>query len=130
MKVFIWVALAGAMVVLVACGHYSEEEAIFIPHNRTSDPQAAIVDGREIMQLAPNSATNTEIKVLVARRPVGNYGYGPSQVDKLVQVSVAFKNLRTGRLSYDLSCTAGAKVKTVITVYQDGQLTCTTLYTW
>jgi hypothetical protein len=117
-----------------ACSRYSEEEAIIIPKNHSSDPVAAIVDGVQIAELAPNSTQNLEITVLVARRPVRDSGYGPSQVDKLVQIEVVFKNLRTGRLSRQATCTAGAKVKTVMSYHPvqgtDGYADCTTLYSY
>jgi hypothetical protein len=119
---------------MAACSRYSEEEAIFIAHNHSGDSVSAIVDGNVIAQLAPNSATNREIIVLVGRDPVRNHGYGPSQIDKQVQVSVVFKNARTGRLSRETTCTAGAKVKTTI-IYEpqngtDGYATCVTSYSY
>ncbi len=118
---------------MVGCGRFSKEEAIIIAHNHGNDQMAAIIDGTQIAQLAPNSVQNNEIIILVGRNRSGSYGYGPSQVDKLVQISVVFKNLRTQRLSRETYCSAGAKVKTLI-VFQpqsggDGYAQCTTLHT-
>ena len=129
---FLIIALA---ILASACSNrYSEEEAIFIVHNRTNDRATALVDGRQIVELAPNSATNGEIKVLVAHSRTRDYGYGPSQIDKRVEVVVAFKNLRTGGLSREAFCVAGARVKTTI-IYEpqfgtDGYAMCRTLDTY
>lgn len=132
-KLLAALAAAMAMSALVGCGHFSEEEATLIGHNHGADPMGLAVDGKEVAQLAPNSVANNEIKILVARDRIGSYSYGPSQVDKQVQVSVVFKNLRTSRLSRETYCNMGAKVKTLV-IFEpqlgtDGYAYCTTLYT-
>ncbi len=131
LALIVWVLIMAA-VCSGGCSVFSKEEAIFIAHNHSGDPVAVIVDGQERAQLAPNSTLNNEFIVLVPRPPVGSYGYGPSQVDRQVQVTAVFKNLRTGRLSRETYCTAGAKLKTLV-VYEpqigfDGYATCMTLY--
>lgn len=123
--IFLAIALPG-------CGRFSEQEAIFIGHNHSNDAVALIIDGQEKTQLAPNSTTNKEFIVLVPHPPGGGYGYGTAPSDRQVQVTVVFKNLRTGRLSRESHCNAGGKIKTLV-VYEpqtgtDGYVYCSALY--
>lgn len=130
MKRLLWaIVIALLATSLWGCGAYSQEEAIFVAHNRSSDRVAIIVDGREVFQLPGNSAGDFTVVIDVAHSRFRERRYGPSQIDKLVDVTVAFKNLRTGRLSPDAYCTAGAKVKTnvfyeITNFNPDGRASC------
>ena len=98
-------------ILVAGCGAFSREEANFVAYNTSSDKVVVVTGGEEKEVLAGGS-----IKfVLSIQVPRGSYGSSePSNIDKVVLVSLAFRNLRTGILTEPISCTAGAKVVTSV----------------
>ena len=123
-KVFL---TAIAMLVLTSCDVVSMENAQFDAYNVSNDNIVAIVNGNEFSIIPGNRPSKFVVSVPVPRQAIGTPS-GPSQVDKMVKVSVAFRNLVTGKLtSPTTSCWAGAKVVTTIW-YEVNSARCTNTY--
>ncbi|MDP3763887.1 MAG: hypothetical protein Q8Q92_04620 [bacterium] len=101
------------------CGSpFVERTAQFVGYNNSNDNIVALVNDGEEHPIPANRSVNFTVRVPVPKNPVQmgyiSYPSGPSTIDKVVQVSVAFRNLATGRLSTPIMCQAGAKVVTTI----------------
>ena len=87
-------------------------------YNLSNDVVVALVNDGQEWEIPANGSTRFTVQVPVPKNPVqtGSYGIltGPSTLDKVIQVSVAFRNVRTGRLTTPIFCSAGAKVVTNI----------------
>ncbi|MDP2641896.1 MAG: hypothetical protein Q8P21_01230 [bacterium] len=97
----------------LGCGAFSSESAPFVAYNTSNHDVVAVVNDGQEFSVPANRSIKFEVRVPVPKNPVGA-GTGPSSVDKAVQVSVAFRNLTTGRLTRPILCSAGAKVVTHI----------------
>jgi len=109
MKKIFLVCAAGAL--LTACGQFREWDAPFVGYNVSNDDVTVVVnDGKETL-IPANRSLGFTVTLLV---PTPRWGTtSPSStVDRPVQVSVAFRNLRTGELTRPVLCQAGAKVVT------------------
>jgi len=118
------------VVSLVGCGSFSHEDAPFVASNQSRDAATAIVNGTAVRNLAPSETARFTVRIEVAYSRQRDYSYGPSQVDKRVEVEVRFKNLRTNALSDPVQCTAGAKLVTSIAYETSGRASCRTLDTY
>ena len=129
-KVFLTVI---ATVVVVGCDPFVMREAPFIAYNISNNNIVALVNDGKEFPVSANRSTKFVVEVPVAKSRVGNIT-GPSSVDKVVQVSVAFRNLSTGKLTSPIFCQAGAKVVTNIwyEVSSGGNISsrCTTSYSY
>lgn len=122
MRFKFFVAIAAA-VLSSACSTFTLEDAQFVGYNVSNDNIVIVVNGGVEHPISANGSASFIVQVSVPKNPVpvGYFGTvtGPSSVDKRVQVSVAAKNLRTGRLTSPVVCDAGAKVVTSITYRVD-----------
>lgn len=106
-------------ILATGCAAYSEEKVIFVVSNHSSDTQIFFVNGVQTSTVPPSTPQQLVTEVPVPLNPVTNYyPSGPSQVDKVTSVTLVFKNQRTGKLSRDASCSAGAKVKVAVALYE------------
>ena len=117
--------------VIAGCDVFVMREAPFVGYNTSNDNIVALVNDGGEFPIPANRSMKFMVKVPVPKSPVGTIT-GPSSVDKVVQVSVAFRNLTTGKLTSPIFCQAGAKVVTNIwyEVNSNGNSTaiCTTSY--
>ncbi len=102
-----------------ACAAYVEEEARFVGYNVSGVKVVALVNDGGGWEIPANGSIKFTTQVPVPKNPVqtgyGSYGStGPSTIDKVVQISVAFRNLRTGKLTVPIFCYAGAKIVTTV----------------
>lgn len=115
------------------CGAYSEQNAIFVGYNTSSNRIAVVVNDGNGYVIAANGSDQFIVTVMVPKNPVG-YGTGPSSIDKQVQVSIAAKNLVTGRLTLPIFCNAGAKIVTTVWYRIDsggeGRVDCNSSYSY
>ena len=129
-KIFLTVI---ATLVIVGCDVFVMKEAPFIGYNVSNDNIVALVNDGGEFPIPANRSMKFVVKVPVPKSPVGTIT-GPSSVDKVVQVSVAFRNLSTGKLTSPIFCQAGAKVVTNIwyerTSDGNGTAICTTSYSY
>jgi len=113
----------------VACSDFSSEEAPFVAVNATSDNIRVGVNAVETFVYAGLSKAFTVTLEVPRSRSTRNF-YGPSQVDRVMQVSVTVRNERTGTITLPTTCNAGAKVTTEVTYSLRGgiaELKCKTL---
>ena len=101
-----------------ACSAYSERKGIFVAYNNSNDNVLAFVNDGEGHPVHANSSTKFIVSLQVPKNRVipGYFGTptGPSAVDKIVQVSIAFRNTATGKQTPHFMCQAGVKVITNI----------------
>ena len=95
------------------CSAYREQEAIFVGYNTSNDNVVVLVNDGAETPIVANRSIQFVVQILVPNNPVNTVN-GPSSIDKQVQVSIAFRNLRTGRLTSPIFCNAGAKVITTV----------------
>jgi len=92
---------------------FAEKSAVFVAYNESRDEVVAIIDGANEYNIAPSGSARFTVKILVPYNDT-RVDYGPSTIDKEVDVSVAFRNVATGKLTTPITCRAGAKVVTTI----------------
>lgn len=99
------------LITLTGCSKFNLEEATIVAYNVSSSPVEFYVNDGAPHGVAANGTVKFTVQIEVATRPVTSTS--PSYtVDKVVQVSVAAKNLATGKLTRPQLCSAGAKVIT------------------
>lgn len=117
MKKAILAALLGLCFALAACGKFSNEDAPIAAKNESQDNinlSLSVGGVTKGIDLGPHASSSTVIEIPVARRPVGNGSYGPSQVDRITDIQVSAYNLTAKVSSRTQICQAGAKVTTSI----------------
>lgn len=128
MKKFALVVLAAMLV--AGCNRFESEPANVVAYNASDDPVEFYVNDGQGHHVGPNRTDKFTQMIQVATKAVGTTG--PSTVDRVVQVSISVKNLRTGKLMPHRMCTAGAKVITHISYevseYGYEYLDCDTTY--
>lgn len=112
MKKIVFAVLALALV--FGCSKFEKESALFVGYNVSGDPIEILVNNGTGFHLGPNGSGRFTVEILVPAKRVNDYG-GPSSVDKVVDVSVAVRNLRSGNLVPPQMCQAGAKMVTHVT---------------
>lgn len=129
-------ASVGTFLVLAAalmasgCSRFSKEQAIFVAYNTSGDRVVFLVNDGAGHEVAANGSSRWTVEVLIPHNPVNSYG-GPSSVDKTTQVSVAVKNLGTGKLTEPTLCPSGAKVIAHLTYRKEPNyeyVSCTSSY--
>lgn len=95
------------------CDAFNYEDAHFVGYNASNDNVMVVVNDGAETPIPANRSVSFEVRVPVPKSTVGTTG--PSSVDKTVQVGVAFRNLRTGKLTSPIFCMAGAKIVTSVT---------------
>ena len=124
-KAFLFVALVLAV---AGCSRFKMEEATFVAYNASGDQAAFLVnDGTEHVVEANRSAQFT-VEIPIPTQPVYGYTSPSASVDKTTQVSVAARNLTTGKLTRPTMCTAGAKVVVHITYEGRDYVSCQSSY--
>ncbi|MEQ1500144.1 MAG: hypothetical protein ABL917_02080 [Parcubacteria group bacterium] len=109
-KMLLRVAIVTVLVALtIACHPLREQEVVFIAYNVSND-RVVLVIGAQEWEIPANGSTRITTTVLVPSAPYTGSTGGPSIVDRTVQVSIAFRNLRTGRLTTPILCQSGRKV--------------------
>ena len=105
------------------CSRFTTQYAIIDAYNNSSDNAVIVVNATMEKTILAHQSLRFEVPILVPANPVSSQG-GPSSVDKPVEMSIAFKNLRTGRLTFPAICRAGAKVITTVSyrVYSGNDL--------
>lgn len=98
-------------ILAAGCGKFNDESAHFVAYNVSGDRVIFYVNNGAGHELAPNGTTKFTETIPVATDRYDGYTRN-STVDKIVRVSVAVKNLRTGNLTPPRICDAGAKVIT------------------
>ena len=104
-------AIVLAALALASCDKFNTEEANIVAYNVSGNPVEFYVNDGVGHRVEANSTARFTVLIDVATRRVSDTS--PSYtVDKVVQVSVAAKNLGTGKLTQPRLCSAGAKVIT------------------
>ena len=95
------------------CSAFSEQQAQFVAWNSTPDNMRVVVNGKDMgSTVFGNTSWPFTVTLSVPR---SSYDYGPSPIDKVIQVDVAVRNDRTGQLTTPITCQAGGKVTTNVT---------------
>jgi len=95
------------------CGaNFTTEKAPFIAHNR-SDRNVAVVVGTREISIAPYSEFAFMVDIQIAT-PRDFGGVSPSPADQTTQVTVKWRDLWTKQTSEVATCSAGAKMTTVL----------------
>lgn len=112
------ILLVALAVIVSACGAFIERDAQFVGYNTSKDSILVYVNDGGGFPISANGTTKFVVEVPIPSNPVqpGYFGTpsGPSSIDKVVRVSVAFKNLTTGKLLPPIFCDAGAKLVTTV----------------
>ncbi len=118
------ILLFAALAFVASCSRFEMEEATFVAYNASGDRAAFLVnDGAEHVVEANRSAQFV-VEIPIPTRRVNGYSSPESSVDKITQVSVAVRNLSTGRLTPPTMCTAGAKVVVHLTYEGRNYVSC------
>lgn len=97
------------LLIVTGCQKFNTEEVLVKAYNASNDPVEFNVNNGPGYLLGPNSTGTFTVAIEIATRPVSSTA--PSYtVDKIVQVSVSVKNLRSGSQLPHRMCSAGAKV--------------------
>ena len=116
-RLFGLVLVTTVLPLVMACDTYVQKEALFVGYNVSNDNVVALVNDGEEHPIAANRSAQFVVVVPIAKNPVQPWfgtPTGPSLNDKSTQVSVAFRNLRTGKLTTPIFCNSGAKLVTTI----------------
>ena len=114
MKFLIWALLAVSTTACNFGNPFVERTARFVGNNRSSFNVVAMVNDGTEYPIPANRSVGFEVKIMVPQNPANSDGFGPSTIDKTVQVTVVFRNLVTGNQTSYMPCWAGAKVVTTI----------------
>lgn len=122
MKLNIFFLILAVAMCSAACENarspFVDKNAQFVGYNNSRDHGLVYVNDGTGFPVAANSTTRFVVEVPIPKNPIqpGYFGTptGPSSVDKIVRVSVAFKNLTTGKLLPPIFCDAGAKLVTTV----------------
>lgn len=103
-----------ALFILSGCDPYVEVSTRFIVYNLSNESVQLIINGRGVdPDLPPQTTRQQTIQVSVPRS--GNSVTGSGEQN--VSVSIVFRNLRTGELTREITCSAGSRIQTTV-VYE------------
>lgn len=109
-----WPLLALAILAMSGCGAYKDEKARFIGYNNGDDTVTVVVSGKDQVTIAPQKSQPFPVIIQVPRPRSYGGPNSPSTLDVEVEVTVAFRNLRTGSVVGPIRCLAGARIETTV----------------
>lgn len=136
MKRLLWGAvftlIAVSIFASVGCSSFSKENAPVVFTNESRNNVALSINGAVVHEARGLESARFVVEVDVARARYDGYSTGPSQLDRITQITVSVLNRDLNERSNTQTCYAGAKITTSIT-YQNfpydraGRVDCHTL---